>query len=41
MADKKINYVHPNRPRPVPMPDADGIIRLRKGESISLGRVNG
>lgn len=31
-----INYIHPTRPRSNPKPDADGIIRLRKGESVTL-----
>ncbi len=32
----KINLVHPTRPRANPTPDADGIVRLRRGESVKI-----
>lgn len=36
-SSNKVDYSHPTRPRRVPTPDSDGVIRLRRGESVVLG----
>ncbi len=32
----RIDYTHKRRPRTVVLPDADGVVRLRAGESVVL-----